>query len=269
MQYLKVLRFTSNGAYLVDDNNFEVLLPNRYLDNDVEIGKLVWVFVYTDSSDRFVAITDVPKAFKNDITTLEVVSIANNGVYLDLGILKDIFLPSKNPSIFKIGQKVVVKILLDKQQRLIARQNIADHLIKAQVDSKIKDVDILPFLRTDIGFNCIVNNKYFGIIHNNDINKNITIGIPLKGIVKQIRSDGKIDLGIMSNIDDVENIILDKLKLNNKINLDFKSNPDEVFKILGISKKSFKITINRLIKENKVEFIKDSLNNFILVLKKS
>lgn len=265
MQHLKVLRFTKNGAYLIDDDKREVLLPNRYITPEVTLNSLVWVFVYTDSDDRIVATTTIPKGFLGDILPLEIVDIVNNGIYLDLGILKDIFMPSKNPNHFHIGQKVVVKLVLDKQKRIIARQNLQDYLLPLKCDSKLKNVEILPFLKTDIGFNCVVNKKYFGIIHNNDINQKILIGEPIKGIIKKIRSDGKIDLGLSVNIDNAKLCILNALdKNNNVLNVDFHSNCEDINKILGISKKAFKTASNALVKENKIGFIKDSSSKFVL-----
>ncbi|RDU57557.1 S1-like domain-containing RNA-binding protein [Helicobacter sp. MIT 99-5507] len=263
MQYLKVARFSKFGAYLIDEMKNEVLLPNRYITDEVIINSLVWVFVYSDSEDRLVAITTMPKGFVGDILSLEIIDIVENGAYLDLGIPKDLFMPSKNPSHLKIGQKVVIKLTLDKQNRLIARQNLASYLEKLNIHSKIKNVDILPFLKTDIGFNCVVNNKYFGVIHNNDINTKINIGDNIKGIIKKIRQDGKVDLGLVSNINLTKNIILDKL-CSGVLKLNFDSSSKEIFEYLGISKKLFKSASNSLIKENKVKFIKDSNGKLVL-----
>ena len=263
MQHLKVSRFSKSGAYLIDDDKNEVLLPNRYITDEMIIGSFVWVFVYSDSEDRLVAITTIPKGFVGDILSLEVIDIVENGAYLNLGIPKDLFMPSKNPSKLKIGQKVVIKLTLDKQNRLIARQNLDSYLKKLNINSRIKNVDILPFLKTDIGFNCVVNNEYFGVIHNNDINMKINIGDNIKGIIKKIRKDGKADLGLVSNINLAKNIILDKLS-DSVLKFNFDSNSKEIFEYLGISKKLFKSVVSSLIKENKAKFIKDSNGNFEL-----
>ncbi|RAX54693.1 hypothetical protein CCY99_02720 [Helicobacter sp. 16-1353] len=335
MQFLKIARFSPNGAYLIDTeskradskSDFEVLLPNRYIADEMELNSLVWAFIYTDSEDRIIAITDMPKALLGDIVALEVADIASNGIYLDMGIPKDIFMPSKNPKRFKVGQKVVVKITLDRQNRLIARQNLADYLSAASAesfgkiggdsrdsknfknidsaDSKVRDsrdykvsknhkradsgrldsadskrldskdldsknadskdfqlVNILPFMKTDIGLNCVVNGKFFGIIHNNDINQNIAIGENIKGIVKKIRSDGKLDLGLRRDTKNVKTLILEALEAGKK--LSFTLNSDEVRAMLNTSKKSFKIAASSLVKEDKIAFDKN-LNSFIKV----
>ena len=256
MQYLRISRFSKNGAYLIDDDKNEVLLPNRYILDDMEVGSFVWVFVYSDSDDRLVAITTLPKGFVGDILSVEIIDIVHNGAYLDLGIPKDIFMPSKNTSNLHIGQKVVIKLMLDKQNRLIARQNLSYYLEKLNQKSKIKNVDILPFLKTDIGFNCVVNNRYFGIIHNNDINIRLEIGSVIKGVIKKIRKDGKVDLGLISDIEYAKNMILDRLN-DGVLQLNFDSNSNDIFDILGISKKLFKTASSCLIKNNQAQFIKN------------
>lgn len=263
MQYLKVSRFSKNGAYLIDDDKNEVLLPNRYVTEEVTLGSLVWVFVYSDSDDRLVAITTIPKGFVGDILSLEVIDIVENGAYLDLGIPKDIFMPSKNSSYLEIGQKVVIKLVLDKQNRLIARQNLFDYLEVLNKNSKIKNVNFVPFLKTDIGFNCVVNDRYFGILHNNDINVKISIGDNIKGIIKKIRNDGKADLGMIANIDYAKDTIMARLS-DGVLRLNFDSSSSDIFDLLGISKKLFKSASSRLIKENKAKFIKDSNGEFEL-----
>ena len=57
---LTIQRFAPPGAYLVDAQENEVLLPNKYLDPEWSEGSEVNVFVMKDSSDRIVAITETP-----------------------------------------------------------------------------------------------------------------------------------------------------------------------------------------------------------------
>lgn len=254
MQFLKVARFSKFGAYLIDEDNNEVLLPNAYLNDEIKLDSLVWVFVYTDSKDRAVAVTTMPKALLGDIVALEVKDIASNGIYLDLGVLKDLFMPSKNPNAFKIAQKVVVKICLDKQKRLIARQNISDYLLKLKKDSRLSEVSILPFLKTPLGLNCVINGKFFGIIHNNDLNKDLMIGKEARARIKKIRDDGKADLALVNNFKEIEEMILTRLR-EGALALDYNSSSEEIFKALQISKKAFKRATASLIREERVEFV--------------
>lgn len=263
MQFLKVARFSKFGAYLEDENKDEILLPNAYLNDEIVLDSLVWVFIYTDSLDRAVAVTTMPNGLLGDIVALEVKDIGNNGIYLDLGIPKDLFMPSKNPNAFSVGQKVVIKICLDKQKRLIARQNLGDYLLKLKKDYKHKQVKILPFLKTPIGLNCVINNRFFGIIHNNDLNKDLQIGEESIAIIKKIRDDGKADLALINNYKKIERIILERLKIGS-LNLNYDSSKEEIFKNLQISKKAFKTAVAKLIKEKKAKFVNEN-NVFVLV----
>lgn len=256
MQFLKIARFTKYGAYLVDKNSNEVLLPNRYISDLNKIGDFIWCFLYTDSEDRLVAINQLPLALLGDIASLNVVSIAKNGIYLDIGISKDIFMPSKNPSKFIIGQPVVVKIILDKQKRLMANMNISSYLNKCSLNYNNNIVTALPFLKTPLGYNCVVNGQYFGLMHFNDAH-NVSIGSNIKAIVKKVRSDGKLDLGIKRNINDSEKKIIEYIKKHNKLHINFSSTSEEIYNLLSITKKTFKISINKLIKTSKIKFIKE------------
>lgn len=268
MQFLKLARFSKFGAYLVDEKNTEVLLPNKYINKTWQIGELIWVFIYTDSDDRPVAVTTMPFAVFDDIATLEIVDIAQNGVYLNLGIPKDLFMPSKKADIFKKGQNIVVKITKDKQSRLIADFNVAKYLKKYNKDKHIKYVKILPFMKTPLGFNCVVNDLYFGILHNNDISENIIIGKTYKAFAKNIRADGKIDLAMQKNINDLQRKLIEAIKNSgDKLNLHFDTPPEIIFNTLGISKKSFKTAANKLIKSKKAKFIKDKDEYHLILCK--
>jgi predicted RNA-binding protein (virulence factor B family) len=57
---LEILRETDHGAYLVDDDENEVLLPNRYVPESFKIWDKLDVFVYLDNEERPVATTDMP-----------------------------------------------------------------------------------------------------------------------------------------------------------------------------------------------------------------
>lgn len=250
MQFLKLARFSPNGAYLVDSDANEVLLPKRYL-NDCKIGAQIWVFVSTDSEDRLIASTECPKAFVGDIALLEVCDISNNGIYLDIGLSKDIFMPSKNPTKYKIGSKIVVKITLDKQNRMLARANIADFLSPAPKSLEKKNINFLPFLKTPLGLNCVVGEKYFGLIHNNDINCALEIGVLARGFIKKVRADGKCDIGIKNDMSEIKAKVLE---LARELGLDLdkvsEETKNEIISRLKISKKALKRALGEIRKNN-------------------
>lgn len=262
MQFLKIARFSAHGAYLADENGVEVLLPNAYVSDEMRENALVWAFIYTDSEDRLVATTETPKAFVGDIVALEVKDIAAHGAFLDFGLKKDIFLPCKIAP--KIGQKIVVQIALDRQNRLIARQNF--DLAKMPSNFKKKRVEILPFRHSNLGINCVIEGKFGGILHKNDINCEVVLGQNLRGIIKKIRGNGNADLGLENDFGAISRMLLARLE-NGAIPLNFKSSSEEIFMHLKISKKAFKTAAASLIKAKKARFaLNPKTQNLALVL---
>jgi predicted RNA-binding protein (virulence factor B family) len=89
---LKVIRAVDFGVYL-DDGADGILLPKRFVPPETEIGQELSVFLYHDSEDRIIATTQKPKAVVGDIVKLRAVSVTPQGAFLDLGLMKDIFVP--------------------------------------------------------------------------------------------------------------------------------------------------------------------------------
>lgn len=147
----------------------EVLLPNKFCPSDAKVGDEVQAFIYTDSQDRFIATTQSPLATLGQIAFLRVVSVGQNGVFLDLGLDKDIFMPSKNPKSYALDSLVAVKICADKSHRLIAKKGIKDTLkpyrAKHRGAHRGTKVEILPFEISPLGVGCIVEGKYYGLLY--------------------------------------------------------------------------------------------------------
>lgn len=238
LEIKKILPF---GAILGDE---EILLPKKYLPKEVQIGEEIEVFVYTDSEDRIIATTLRPYGVLGEIVALEVVDIVSNGAYLDLGIAKDIFLPCKNPYSLKRGEKRVVRIERDKEGRLIAQGHIK--LLPCKDKSKMREeCEALVYRKTPLGFECIVEGKYQGMLYKNEIFSAINITQKVRVMIKNIRVDGKMDLKLIEE-DEAEHL-LKVLKENaNFLALTNQSNPQEIYKIAQMSKKSFKRAVAKL-----------------------
>lgn len=143
----------------------EVLLPNKFCPSDAKVGDEVQAFIYTDSQDRFIATTQSPLATLGQIAFLRVVSVGQNGVFLDLGLDKDIFMPSKNPKSYALDSLVAVKICADKSHRLIAKKGIKDTLKPCKTKHRGTKVEILPFEISPLGVGCVVEGKYYGLLY--------------------------------------------------------------------------------------------------------
>ena len=258
---LTIVRPTEYGYFLEDEEGNEVLLPNAYVTDDLKMQDTIEVFIYNDSEDRITATTLTPYVQLEEFAYLEVKEVNNFGAFMDWGLPKDLLVPfSEQKKKMEKGEWHLIFMLKDEMtDRLIGSAKINNYLYFDDIDIKTGDeVDLLLYEKTDLGINAIVNNMYKGLIFRSDIHKSIKPGEIVKGYVKKVRDDGKIDLsldpiGFRQSIDKNTSILLDALKANNgTLNLTDKSSPDEINRILGLSKKAFKRAVGNLYKQKKI-----------------
>lgn len=266
LNQLKALRRVEFGIYL-DDGKNGILLPNRYVPNLLKPGDEVEVFIYHDSEDRLIATTEKPKARLGEIAKLKVVSVTQHGAFLDWGLPKDIFVP-KSQQINKMlpGAEYLVQIVLDaKTSRLAATEKFEWNLTNEPLTiSLMEEVNLIVLRRTDIGYLVVINNIHTGVLHFNEIYRNINAGDQFKGFIKQISFDGKIDVAAgkpgYGRVEDEGEKILRLLKENNGYLPYFdKSNPDDIYQFFGMSKKTFKMAVGHLYKQRKISLEKSGI----------
>ena len=265
---LTAARSTDNGYYLTDNDGNEVLLPNAYVADDLKIGNEIEVFVYKDSEDRIVATTLKPYVQFEEFAYLKVKEVNDYGAFMDWGLPKDLMVPfAEQTEKMKEGNWYLIFLLEDEQtERLIGSSKVNEFTFTTEIDVNTGDeVDLLLYNMTELGMNAIVNNMYKGLIFKSDIHKSIKPGDRIKGFVKQVREDGKIDIvleptGYKNSIDENSDIILSALKENDGfLNLTDKSAPEDIKRILGLSKKAFKNGLGNLYKQKIVELNKDGI----------
>lgn len=257
---LEVLRFTSVGAYLGDEENNDVLLPNKYLTHNLEIGDEIEVFIYNDSEDRPVATTETPLIFLNQFAYLRAKHVTDFGAFLDWGLEKDLLVPFKEQGVkMKENGIYLVYMYLDEAtNRLVATAKTNKYLLKEVSDLSVGDeVDLLICEETELGRKVIVNQLYSGLIFKDRQSKLLQLGSKEKGYVLTIREDGKIDISLAKlgeeKFDEYSTIILDYLSKNNGVlHLTDSSHPEEIKALLGMSKKSFKRALGNLYKRKKI-----------------
>lgn len=263
---LKVRKELAFGLIL-EDGKDGILLPKRFVPRGAKPGDELKVFLYHDGEDRLIATTQHPKAILGDIVLLRVVSLTPQGAFLDWGLMKDLFVPkSKQLTGMRLGGDYLVKIYLDEQTgRLAATEKIEHLLSNREVPLKEKDlVNLTVFRRTDIGHLVIINNKYTGVIHFDDIFRDVKTGDRFPGFIKNIvgadrsaSGDTEIDVvpgkpGYEKTEDAAAKIL--RLLRENKGHLPYhdKSDPEAIYSFFGMSKKTFKMTTGRLYKEKKI-----------------
>lgn len=264
---LTILRETDNGFYLIDKEENEVLLPNAYIKEGWAIGDEVTVFVFTDSEDRLTATTVIPKIKLDDFALLRVNEVNNIGAFLDWGLPKDLFVPFKEQKIkMKEDKHYVVTMYLDyESERLVASSKIDSFLEFEDINLKEgQEVEVIVYERTPLGFNCIINKLYKGLIYENEVFRNLNIGEHTTGYIKTIREDNKIDVSLQKvgyvAQDENQEKILNILKGDaGYIGLTDKSKPEEIYEELKMSKKAFKKAIGGLYKQKLVWLKRDGI----------
>ncbi len=281
---LHILRFRSNGCYLgefegdpstiTDDvdpseNPFGegVLLPQRYVTENMKLGDEVSVFIYTDSEDRIVATTEHPKIKLHEFAPLKVKSVTAVGAFLDWGLQKDLFVPyAEQAKRLEEGNINVVFLYLDSEtQRLVGTTKI-DNVVDNEeilVEEK-QEVKLLIYKETPLGFKAIINDENVGLLYRTELTQSVSIGEYVNGYIKKIREDGKIDLSL--NIQGVEVIEPSAKELLLKIQAEKgfvpftdKSDPQEIRNYFKMSKKTFKKAVGFLYKERLIEIKPDGL----------
>ncbi len=264
---LTINRFTDNGAYLMDKEGTEVLLPKKYLIEEHIKGKEIKVFVYTDSEDRPVATTETPLCIKNQFACLRVKDVNNVGAFLDWGLEKDLFVPfAQQEKKMRPAQWHLVYVYQDPStERLLASSKLHFYLNKDDIHlEEGQEVEVIIGNTNENGIQCIVNNQFLGLIYENEIFEDLLKGSVKTGYVKKVREDRKIDINLRkTGIDYLEEgaqKIMDALERNNgSLPIHDKSDPEEIQMILQMSKKNFKRSLGILYKKKLVNLEKESI----------
>lgn len=252
---LEILRLTPPGLFLGDgEKENEVLLPNKYIPANYEIGDQITVFVYQDFDERVVATTLTPKITLNGWAMLEVKDNSKIGAFMDWGLEKDLLVPfSEQLSRMRVGGRYLIHMYYDEASgRLVGSQKfkkfISNDFLKLNEGD---EVDIIIGNKSDLGVNVIVNGQHSGLIYHDEIFTNLEMGMEMKAYVKKIRESNKMDIALQkpgyASIEPNADKILSILQKNNGfLKLNDSSSPEDIYDQLGMSKKTFKKAIGLL-----------------------
>ncbi|PIB25497.1 GntR family transcriptional regulator [Maribacter sp. 4U21] len=265
---LEILRDTSVGLFLGDGEGNDVLLPNKYVPADYEIGKFIEVFCYLDYDERPVATTLEPYIMLGEFRLLQVAEINEYGAFMEWGLEKHLLVPFREQrDKMKQGQWYVVHCYLDqKSGRLVASNKLDKFLSNDHLELREWDqVDLVVTRQTDLGWEVIVNERHKGLVYFNEVFKAINIGDVIPGCVKKIRKDNKIDISLQPLgsrvLEPAANKIYEVLKENGGfLALHDKSNPEEIRDMMQMSKKAFKKGLGTLYKARKITIGEDGIS---------
>ena len=265
---LEIIRETDQGLYLADKEENEVLLPNRYVPDDFKIWDTIEVFVYLDNEERPVAVTDRPYVIKDEFAVLRCNEVTDLGAFLDWGMVKELFCPFKEQAFkMKKGGWYLIYCYLDEVSgRLVASSKTNRFLDNSELTvQQFDEVDLIVSHPSELGLNVIVNKKHMGLIFNEDLFKQLSVGDRLKGYVKKVRPGNKLDIGLgkigYRSIEPNSDKIMELLQRQQGfLPLNDKSNPEEIKNTLEMSKKSFKKAIGTLYKKRLIDIESDGIH---------
>ncbi|ANQ17170.1 S1-like domain-containing RNA-binding protein [Vibrio parahaemolyticus] len=265
---LEVIKKADFGVFLDGDDYGSVLLPNKHVPEGTEIGDKIDVFLYFDSESQLAATIETPVAQVGEWGLMKIEGVNKTGAFVNWGIKdKDLLIPfSEQRTRFSAGQTILVYVYTDKASgRIVGTTKFNKWLDKTPASYEINEqVDLIIAERSQLGYKAIVNGKHWGMIFPSDVFGKLYIGKKLKGFIKQIREDGKIDLALqkvgVAKMDDLSCKIIEQLeKKGGFLPLNDKSSPEAIFEAFRTSKGTYKKTIGGLYKQGKIVIEKDGI----------
>ena len=255
------------GMYLEGDEEGKILLPTRYVPEDLEVGDEIEVFVYLDNEERRVATTLEPKAMVGDFAYLEVAWVNEFGAFLDWGLMKDLFCPFREQKKrMETGRSYIVHVHLDEESyRIMASAKVEKWLENDTSLLSVGDkVSALIWQKTDLGFKAIIDNKYGALLYDSQVFKDIHTGDRVEAYVTKIRPDGKIDIALQQSgrqhTEDFAEQLLHYLQYRGgRCRLGDKSSAEEIKEQFGVSKKTYKRAIGDLYKRRLITITEDGI----------
>ena len=264
---LRIIKILSFGAYLDGGEGKEILLPTRYVPDGAQVGDDVEVFIYHDNEGRLIATTLHPNAVVGEFAFMQVKSVNTTGAFLDWGLMKDLLVPYKEQKLtMREGKWYLVYVRLDHVTgRIMASARIEKFLNNIPPKYKFnQEIDLLVADDTEIGYKVIVNNLHWGMVYHNQVFQRLEKGEHLKGYVKEIREDDKLDISLAplgyQKVDGIAQTILQALQMQNGfLPVHDKSDPEVIYSLFRCSKKAFKQAIGALYRQHRIALEPDGI----------
>ncbi len=261
-QKLTITRISEYGLYLADEEQAEVLLPNRYVSLTDRVGDEKEVFVYHDSEDRLVATTETPLLRAGEAGYLKVVDKTPHGAFLDWGLFgKDLFLPNRNQQGgILTGHSYIVYLYEDDiTGRCVATTKLKSFINNDTIDVRPRqEVRLLVASESPIGFRVIIDNRHWGMLYRNQLFRPVAVGDRLTGYVRRITEDNRIDVSLqqqgVAQVRDSADELRRLLRANGgTLPLGDRSDPADIAARTQMSKKVFKRALGMLLKSGEAE----------------
>lgn len=253
---------TPQGWYLCDDEETEILLPNKEVPTGLAVGDRLEVFCYLDHEERPIASLKMPRIERDSVSVLRVAETSEYGYFLDWGLEKQLFLPFKeSTSRPNKGDQVLVACVMDPLSgRLMASERI-EKVLKPK--NELLDANLghraFVYRITPLGYELFTEKGHKGLLFRNRIATDLGRFHSLEVFVDQFRSDGKIDFALQpkgtEKLDRAMELLMQALQASGGfLPVNDQSTSATIFEHLSMSKKTFKAALGMLLKRQKVVF---------------
>lgn len=264
---LSIVKILDFGAYLDGGDGLEILLPKRYLPNQAAIGDDIEVFIYHDNEGRLIATTAKPYATVGEFQFMEVKDVNDAGAFLDWGIMKDLLVPFREQKMsMRVGKWYLVYVRLDHLTRRVMASAKVDRFLNNVPANYEQNEEVNLFVadETDLGYKVIINNQHWGLVYYNEVFQRLEKGDKLKGYIKEVRDDEKIDVSLTplgyQKVKGVAGIVLETLKRQGGfLEVHDKSDPEVIYPLFRCSKKAFKQAVGSLYKQHIISIEKNGI----------
>lgn len=268
MNTLEILRMVSIGAYLEWSDEAGILLPTRYLPTDAKPGDHLEVFVYHDNEGRLIATTMRPHACVGQTAYMECVNLSSAGAFVEWGIHRDLFVPfAEQRGRMQPGRHYPVHIYIDTLTgRIVGSARLAKHIGNTLPSYRVgAEVQAMIIEHNDVGYRTVVDHIHWGIIYDEDMPRLPQRGEIVTAYVRRTREDGRLDLalrpvGYDRITADTTRVLRLLREAGGSLPIGDKSPAEEVLRITGLSKKSFKMVIGTLYRERRITLSPTSIS---------
>ena len=263
---LPLQRRDDKGGWFNAEEFGEIFLPLKQLPRDAKIGELIKLFIYLDGDGELVVTIYKPYAEVGDFVSLKVVSANRLGAFLDWGLKKDLFVPAREQAVaMQVDRHYVVHLYLDREGRVAATSKLDRFLDQDSANYRTGDeVSLLPCEHTPLGIKSIVDGRHWGVLYHNEIYGRVTLGREIRGFIKQVREDGKLDVTLnqsgAAGTDKAADKIMARLtKQGGFLPVGDKSSPESISQLFAMSKGAFKKAIGALYKQGKIDIEEEGI----------
>ena len=264
---LRVLKMTDTGAYVDGENLGEILLPTKFCPPDLAVDSHLPVFLYQDSETRLIVTTQIPKVKVGEFAYLKVVANTDFGTFMDWGLDKDLLAPfGEQHRPMELGKSYLVYVYLNNADGRITASSKIEQFLDDDAPHEFAPgqlVDLIIANSTDLGFKAIINHSHWGLLYKDEVKERLSFGQSRRGFIKFVRADGKIDLALKVEQDTRDQYTKTVVKYLEEHDgfaaAHDKTDPAQIQKLFGMSKKSFKKTIGGLYKQRIITIQPDGI----------